>query len=279
MPLKAIHDSIDEIPEQYRDLYTEKNGKWELTGIQGVKTQADVDRLQTSLTKERDEHKATKDKLAVWDGMDHAETVANLDRIPALEAASSGKMDDAAIEAEVSRRVEGTIKSQIAPLERQIGTLTKDNEALTASNTELTTSINNGKIDNVVRAAMAKSNAHGTAVDDALMLAKSGVFSIAEDGAILTAENNMGIPSGLDPDAFVGHMQGVRRHWWPESSGSGAPGSGGSGGPTGDNPFSHANWNMTKQGALVRSDRAMAERLAKQAGTTIGGQRPSAPAK
>jgi len=45
MGLEAIHKTLEEIPEQYRDLYSERNGQFELTGISGVKTQADVDRL------------------------------------------------------------------------------------------------------------------------------------------------------------------------------------------------------------------------------------------
>ena len=76
MPLKAIHDTIDDIEEPYRDLYTEKNGKWELTGIAGAFTQANMDRVQAALDKERAEHKATQDKLAVWADRDHEETMA-----------------------------------------------------------------------------------------------------------------------------------------------------------------------------------------------------------
>ena len=41
MPLKVIHDTLEDIPEAYRELYSEKNGKWELTGIVGLVTQAD----------------------------------------------------------------------------------------------------------------------------------------------------------------------------------------------------------------------------------------------
>ena len=35
--LKTIYDNEEDIPEGFKELYTEKNGKWELTGVQGVK--------------------------------------------------------------------------------------------------------------------------------------------------------------------------------------------------------------------------------------------------
>ena len=43
MALQATHDKLDDIPEAYRDLYTERDGKYELTGIAGIKTAADVE--------------------------------------------------------------------------------------------------------------------------------------------------------------------------------------------------------------------------------------------
>ena len=49
--LKTIYDNEADIPEGFAALYTEKNGKWELTGVQGVKTQLDVDRVQEALRK------------------------------------------------------------------------------------------------------------------------------------------------------------------------------------------------------------------------------------
>ncbi len=38
MALQAVHDKIEDIPKQYRDLYTEKSGEYELTRIVGVNT-------------------------------------------------------------------------------------------------------------------------------------------------------------------------------------------------------------------------------------------------
>ena len=62
--LELIYNSTEEIPSGFESLYTEKDGKWHLTGIKGMKTSDDVTKLQTSLRKERDDHKKTKDRLA-----------------------------------------------------------------------------------------------------------------------------------------------------------------------------------------------------------------------
>ena len=55
MALKAILDSLTDIPEALHGEYVERNGKFELQ-VEGMKTQGDVDRLQTALTKERNNH-------------------------------------------------------------------------------------------------------------------------------------------------------------------------------------------------------------------------------
>jgi len=58
--LKAIYTDVTEIPEEYSALYTERNGQYEITGIEGIKTAGDVDRLQTALSNERSAHKNSK---------------------------------------------------------------------------------------------------------------------------------------------------------------------------------------------------------------------------
>ena len=69
MLLKLIYDSIAEVPEKFRELFSEKDGKAVLSGIDGMKTQADVDYVLNSLRQERDAHKETKGKLSAWIGV------------------------------------------------------------------------------------------------------------------------------------------------------------------------------------------------------------------
>lgn len=271
--LQAVHDSIEEIPEAYRDLYTEKNGKFEVTGIQGVKTQGDIDRLQTALTKERAEHGETKDKLNVWADLDHTETLAKLDRIPDLEKAAEGKLDDQAIDEMVNRRVEQTINSRLAPIERDNKNLKKELENVSGERDTLASEKRTRTVHDAVRSALTKEKVIPEAHDDALLLADR-TFEIQEDGAIVT-KDSIGVTPGVTPDLWLKEMQERRPHWWPPSSGGGAGGGSGGAGSMADNPWTADNWNMTDQSRIVQTKGIdEANRLAKAAGTTVGGLRP-----
>lgn len=275
MVLKDTHDKLDEIPEEFQSLYTEKNGKWELTGITGVKTQADVDRVQESLRKSTNDQKELKGKLKIWEGMDHEEITKQLDRIPELEAASKGKLDEAEIEAIVTRRVDGTLKSKLAPVERKVKELEKTNATLLEDNTELRADDRTRKIHDHVREALVTSKVRTSAQEDALMLADR-VFEIREDDGKIITRDNIGITPGLDAAGWLTEIQDKKPHWWPDSVGGGSRGSGpGVGGPGGKNPWTHENWSMTEQGRIFKEHgRDRCDQLARAAGTKFGGARP-----
>lgn len=266
MTLKAVLDTLDDIPEHFHSLYTERNGKFELTGIEGVRTQADVDRLQAALSKERSEHKATKEKFSAFANLDPQEVLAKLDRFPELEEAAKGKLDDAKIEELVSKR----IKSKLSPLEREISELKaqlSEREQLIA---DFKAKETQRTIFDKVREAATSAKILPEAMEDALLLAER-VFEVTEDGRVLT-KDNVGVTPGVDPTVWFTDLQSKRPHWWGPSSGGGASGSKTPGGM--QNPFSYEHWNLTEQGKLLTTNRARAEQLAKAAGTTIGGPRP-----
>src|ERR1039458_8330945 len=117
--LKTVYATQEEIPAGYEALYTERNGKWELTGVSGVKTQADIDRVQAALVKERTDHKAVKALLAPFEGLDAEvihlqateleETKAQLDAIK-----KDGTIDDTKLEPIITAR----LKQITAPMDR-----------------------------------------------------------------------------------------------------------------------------------------------------------------
>ncbi len=276
--LKAIHDNVDEIPEPFRELYTEKGGKWELTGISGIKTQADVDRVKASLDKERDEHKETKTALSGWSALGELDDVqGKLDRFPELETAAKGKLDEADIEEIVSRRVESTIRSKLAPVERERDTFRKERDDALEENAGFRKDRTTRKIHDTTRAALVKTKARDVAFEDALLHADR-LFEETEDGQVLTREG-VGVDQGITPEAWLSTLRdtNAKPHWFGDSVGGGARGSGGGGGVIGGaNPFSHDGWDMTKQGQLLKEHgREYVARLAKAAGTTVGGPRPA----
>lgn len=263
MALKTIYSSQDEIPEQHRDLFTERNGQWELTGVEGIKTQADVDRLQTALNKERSDHKETKTSLDKFNGLDPDEVHAQLDKIPALEAAASGKAQELD---EAQRR------QLLAPLERQIANLTKERDDAVVERDSLKGERRSDKIRAALTDAAVKGKIIDTALDDVLLYGER-VFDLNEDGSIIV-KDGVGFTPGIDPNSWLQDMQAKRPHWWPPSQGGGAGGSGGVG-SDGPNPWRKDQWNMTEQGRIYRENPERAAQLAKMAGTTIGGPQPA----
>lgn len=61
--LKPLYDSESEIPKDYALLYEEVDGKFILTGVEGLKTQADIEKVLKGKTHEVDNHKVTKKEL------------------------------------------------------------------------------------------------------------------------------------------------------------------------------------------------------------------------
>lgn len=270
MVLKAIYEKQEDIPSQYSELYSERGGKWELTGVEGVKTPADVDRLQTALTNERNEHRATRDKLNPWSsfGKKPEEVQAQLDRVTELELLAKDKDPKA-----VDELVEARVKSRIAPLERQVTELKTGIEERDTKIKTYESKEKNRTIHDAVRQAATKVGLLPTAIEDALMYGER-VLDVDADGRIVT-KDGVGVTPGLSPDIWLGDMKTSRSHWWGETAGGGGKGGGG-GGRFGNNPWSAEHWNLTEQGNVLKTDRARAEQMAKAAGTTVGGRKPAA---
>ena len=269
MALKAVLDNLDGLPADVAAEYVEKNGKFELQ-VEGMKTQADIDRIQGGLTKERADHKATKERLAVWGDLDPTQSLERLGRYDELEAAAKGKLDEAGI----NKIVEGRLNSVKVPLERQIQKLTTDNAALMTSVQGYETQNRSRMIGDAVRSAATKSKVLDSAVEDVMMYGER-LFEITEDGQILT-KDGVGVTPGVSPEVWLSDMATKKAHWFPGSSGGGAGGGTGGNFGGGNNPFTREHWNMTEQGKLLTTNRAKAEQLAKAAGTTIGGGMPPA---
>lgn len=273
MTLKAVVESLDGVDSRYHDLYIERDGKWHLDTIEGLATQADLDRLSRAASQERDAHRATKDELNRFKGLGEFETLqTTMDRIPELEAAAEAGSNPE----KVDQLVEAKIAGRLAPIERERDTaLTRVGE-LESEVTGYKEADTRRQIHDAVRVAATESKMLPSAVEDALMHAER-VFEINADGAVVT-KDNVGVTPGIAAPVWLTELQDKRAHWWPGSSGGGAdPGNGG-GGRGGPNPFSHKDWNLTEQSKLVKEDRVKAEQMAKSAGTTIGGPRPAAPA-
>ena len=257
----------ESVPAEVKHLYAQTSeGRWKLVSAGEIRTVQDITNVQEGLRKEREDHKETRDKLRAFGNLDPAEVHAKLDRIEELEAAAGGKLD----EEKINQIVESRIKSKTAPLERQVNVLTEErdtalNELGTFKQKDRKRTIH----DNIRKAATA-AKVRDTALDDALLMGEM-VFDIDDTGRVVT-KDGVGVTPGIEASVWLSEIRNTRPHWWPESQGVGA--TGGAGGVGGSNPFSHDNWNLTQQGALLNADRSKAEQMARAAGTTVGGPRP-----
>lgn len=268
MGIKAVVESLDEVEEKYHDLYTERDGKFELTGVEGMRTEADVTRVQSSLTKERNDHKSAKEKLRAFGDLDPVTVRETLDRIPELEAAAAGKLDDAAINGIVETR----IKTRVAPLERELGVLKTQVAEKDVVIGNYATRDRQTAIAGAISKAAKAAGVTDSAIEDAVVLGER-VFELDEHGEV-RARDGVGCTPGIEPQVWLTEMQDKKPHWWGESFGGGAnPRNTGKGVV---NPWSHEHWNSTAQSKIYKESPTRAEQLAKSAGTTLGGARPAA---
>lgn len=263
--IELSYDSADDIPVGYERLYVEKDGKHVLSGVKGMKTQADITRLQESLNKERGDHKATKQSLsAITSFGTIEEVVANLERIPELEAAQ-GKGNPADIEKIITAR--------LTPLQRKldeataaIGERDKVIEGYKGKETRNT-------IADTVRKAAKTLKIRSDAVEDAILYGER-VLTIDESGNVVTKEN-VGVTPFTTAEDMLRDLLPTRQHWLEESVGGGSKG--GRGGQGGSDPYSHEGWNISEQMKLFKEDPAKARKLAERHG--VDPTKPVRPAK
>jgi hypothetical protein len=270
--LELSYDTISAVPENFRSLFTEKDGKAVLTGINGLKTQSDVSNVQEALRKERADHAAAKEALKPWLslGKKPDEVLTTLDRVAELEAAAAGKID----ETKIQQIVENRLVQKTAPLERQLRDTTAELTTVKQERDDLKNGLQRRDMSDAIRAVATEMKVVPTAIADIELIAQS-YLERDESGKFIVKAGVNGLTAGLDVKDFMKEMQKQRPHWWPASAGGGAGGGGGGFGGEA-NPWAANSWNMTAQGAVVREKgMAVAEAMAKAAGSKVGATRPT----
>lgn len=266
--LDAVYDSEEAIPEQFKELFTPVGDKFMLTNVNGIKTDADVQRVQRALDQERTTLKEMRTKLEPWGDLSPDEVHAKLDKYPELEAAADGKIDEEKMEELVTARV----NSKVSPLERENNKLKTDLAERDTTIEGYEARERQRTIHEQVRTAAEKAKVYPEAIEDVLLLSDR-VFEIDADNNVVTKENS-GVLPGIGAEVWLQEMQEKRPHWWPASAGGGAGGSKDTAGFA-NNPYSDDHWNLTEQGRVIREKgRPIADQMAKAAGTTVGGPRP-----
>lgn len=265
--LELSYESSDDIPAGFEALYTEKDSKHVLTRVKGMKTQADVDRLQTALTKERTDHKAVKQTIAQLASHGTVEEIiANLDRIPELEA-GQGKGAPADIEKIVTARL-APVQRKLDEAVATIGERDKTIEGYKGKETKLT-------VAEAVRKAAKTLKIRESAIEDAVMYGERAL-QIDESGNVVTREGISGVTPFSSAEDMLRDLLPSRQHWLEDSFGGGSQGGKG-GSHAGTDPYSHDGWSITEQMKLYKSDPAKAKKLAERNG--VDPMNPKRPAK
>jgi len=214
--IELSYDSKDAIPAEYASLYTEKDGKFALTGVTGMKTQADVDNVQKALKSERALKKELESKIGAYDGIGSDGLRASLDELARLRT-TGGKVDDSKIEDIVAER----LKLDKEKHQRDLEGIQGKYDTLEAKNNDLVNGINKGKIESGLREAAGGLVNEGAMSD---VVYRSSMFEVSEDGAVVTREG-AGVTPGLEPKQWLEKELETKPHWQKTSKGAGANGS------------------------------------------------------
>lgn len=263
MILQIAYEQKTEIPAGYDALYTEQDGKFVLTEVDGMKTAEDITRIQSALTKERADHKAVKTKYAPLASFEISDVLEKLDKYPELEELAKGKVDDTKLETIVQQR----LNQKITPLQRQLA----DTETRAKTAEEKVALFEKLQTEEKITTAIFKAAKVAKITDDAIL---DDVVKIARFDMELDPDTSeVRAKDGNTLSAYFTAMQARKAHWWGPTVGGGAVGSN-RGGRVTNNPFSREHWNLTEQGKIAKEDFAKAEQMAQMAGTVVGGAMP-----
>lgn len=261
MTLKAVYLTREEIPAAYVDLFSEKDGQFELTGIEGIKTEADIDRITTAYSKR------IKDAAQRVKGSDEItpESIKTMIADAIAEGSAGSGSDDID-----GGDIPTGVQNRLSKLERDLAAATQQatefkTEAETAKAQALETALTSQ-----LSAAAAASGIRPEAIDH-FVSAHKGDFEI-NDGKLVRkfVEGDPKTASESVQDYLLKRKTDQSTaYFWPTNEGGGSRGGSGNPGPGGKNPFSKENWNVTEQNAIYNSDPERAKQFADQAGVDV----------
>lgn len=273
MALKYRFKSKDEIPAEHLSLYAEREGAWVLD-VEGAVEKSKLDEFRNNnvaLIKERDELKQR------FDGIDADEARALVaekqkaeeekllrgNGAPDASAAEKVEKDKAAERERIEKVIEGRVKGIKADLEKQVGNLTAERDALNSRLTAI-------QIDQGVTTVATKRGLRPTAIADITARARS-VFKLVNGVPAAFEGDGKSVrygKDGLTPmtlEEWVDTQVSEAPHLFESNSGSGAAGGASGGGSRSHgstkNPFKRETWNLTEQMRLQKSDPQLAARL------------------
>ncbi len=295
MGLKEEYDAVDQIPEAHRELFTEREGKFVFTGVDGVVSSKERQRLQNEAGGHRIKAREATERLASYAKLSHPiegkpfekvdDLQAILDEYPTLKAqaeAGGGKSKEA---------VAAQVEIEKKRLEAQYSRKVTEAETLYQKEAARVLRFENGQRNQTMRDTVLKAigetkigKVNPDAIEDILMYAERH-FEVDEErdeeGNLVIKDvrtrDKVGVTPQLQPGAWLAEMQPKKGHWFLPSEGGGSNGTGRHGNAGGGpNPWSKDGWSVTGQGQYYKQHGAdKAEQMARAAGTTLNGPPPA----
>ena len=271
LELADSYDSLTDVPADHLALYVERDGKAVLD-VSQVKSQDDFDRYGKALKARLDDAKRKNQGGPSGVTRDEVEEIFTSAAAKLLNGKRDpGKGGGNGDDSELATRVHD-LERELSATKEKLDKANTDRESAQSQATTTT-------IKNALTGAAVKSGVRSEAVDSLVSLVEKS-FEISGEGGVVTKIEG-GTVEGVTPNTKPGDFfTAIKRadnysYFWPASKGGGSqPGDRGKGGGDDKNPWSAKGWNMTRQGELVRENRANAEDLAKQAGSHIGAVKP-----
>lgn len=256
MGLKAILDSLDNVPAEQHDLYTEKDGKFFLDLEDDVKEHPSVAALSNAYRQEQTKRRAKDTEIA---GLK-----ARVEGLPedfdgaayeALKEQAEGKeppkTDDQVVR--VREQLERKHANDLAKKDERIAVLEKAIEGKTVDD-DLSRAMDEANIDPKHKKKLAP---YLKALGNIKMLEEDGRFTAEVEtdmGPVSLAKFVSDWAGSDDGKEYVGKPTGLDARGANDTR------------KFENNPFSKQAWSKTAQGAVIREDRAKAERMARAAG-------------
>jgi hypothetical protein len=251
MGIELEYDGVGSIPEMtVKELFTEKDGKMVFTGIEGLKTQGDVDSLSEALRKERNDHGALKESFKAYDGLDALKARSAIEQNEILNLKLKDGIASEDVQSHIRTKIESGLKdfsTENQDLKQKLGIL--EGEKLTANHTKL-----------------IKELAQKDISEDMLDLVSGNLISISEvdmSGELVTTGIG-GYEKGLTIKSVLSKM--IEKNPRLMKQNSAGQGTGAQGGNSAvKNPFSKEHFNRTEQHKLMQENPSLAKSLEAQA--------------
>ena len=244
MKLKLKISDINTVEEAHRPLYTQQGNIWVLQ-VDDVVPSEDLLKEQLKVTEEIAKNKELEDKV---------KTLEN--PTPAPPSPPS-------------------INPELAAVLEKLGTLEKKIAVSESKNVEYEKKQRNENLVIILQDA-AKTAKVADAVKDDIAIIGVNYFEMNAEGQVVPIKGT-DLPVDSTPDKWLAKVKEDKSkpHWFGTSAGGGAGGN--TDQPTAKvNPFTAKNWNITEQsGIILGQGMEAAEKLATEAGTTVGGAIPA----